>query len=63
VTNFTSPQLNIATQVPIRRIEARSGLSFGRLANVDPLTGEEEGLDDGELPLLPLLSFGQIRFV
>ena len=42
---FTSPQLGIATQVPIRSIEARSGISFGKLAAVDPLAGEEESLD------------------
>ena len=40
---FTSPQLKIATQVSIRSIEARSGISFGRLASVDPLAGSEEG--------------------
>lgn len=58
---FTSPQLKIATQVPIRSIEARSGLNFGRLASVDPLAGQEEGLSAGER--LPLMALGQIRFV
>ena len=29
---FTSPQLGIATQVPIRSIEERAGIRFGRLA-------------------------------
>ena len=46
---FTSPQLGIATQVPIRSLEARSGISFGKLAAVDPLAGEEESLT-GSLP-------------
>jgi endonuclease G len=59
---FTSPQLNVATQVSIRSIEARSGLSFGNLASVDPLAGSDEGLgDDGPRP--PLQALEQIRFV
>lgn len=58
---FTSPQLHVATQVPIRSIERRSGLSFGKLASVDPLAGSEEGLGDG--PRVPLQAFEQIRFV
>lgn len=58
---FTSPQLKVATQVPIRSIEARSGLQFGRLASVDPLAGQEEGVSAGER--LPLMALGQIRFV
>lgn len=59
---FTSPQLNVATQVSIRSIEARSGLSFGNLASIDPLTGSDEGLgDDGPRP--PLHALEQIRFV
>ena len=58
---FTSPQLGIATQVPIRSIEARSGISFGKLAAVDPLAGEEESLT-GVAPR-QLLFLEQIRFV
>lgn len=58
---FTSPQLCIATQVPIRSIEARSGIGFGELAAVDPLAGEEESLT-GVAPM-PLLALEQIRFV
>ena len=58
---FTSPQLGIATQVPIRSLEARSGISFGKLAAVDPLAGEEESLT-GVAPT-PLLVLEQIRFV
>src|SRR5262249_19846448 len=58
---FTSPQLGIATQVPIRSVEARSGISFGKLAAVDPLAGEEESLT-GVAPK-PLLFLEQIRFV
>lgn len=57
---FTSPQLNIATQVPIRSIEAKSGLAFGKLASVDPLAGIHEGLGDADG--LPLISLEQIRF-
>lgn len=56
---FTSPQLKIATQVPIRSIEARSGIHFGRLASVDPLAGEEESLTGARQPLM---SLDQIRF-
>jgi endonuclease G len=40
---FTSPQLKVATQVSIRSIEARSGISFGKLASVDPLAGPRKG--------------------
>jgi endonuclease G len=59
---FTSPQLHVATQVPIRSIEARSGISFGNLASVDPLAGSDEGLgDDGTRA--PLGALEQIRFV
>jgi endonuclease G len=59
---FTSPQLGIATQVPIQSIEARSGLGFGRLASFDPLAGAGEGLG-GNSAAIQLLSFEQIRFV
>jgi endonuclease G len=58
---FTSQQLNLATQVPIRTIEARSGLSFGRLASLDPLAGSEEGIDGGLRT--PLQALEQIVFV
>jgi endonuclease G len=58
---FTSPQLGIATQLPIRSIETRSGISFGKLAAIDPLAGEEESLT-GIAPM-PLLALEQIRFV
>src|SRR5262249_61031094 len=58
---FTSPQLGIATQVPIPSIESRSGITFGQLAGVDPLAGEEESLT-GVAPK-PLLVLEQIRFV
>jgi endonuclease G, mitochondrial len=58
---FTSPQRNVATQVSIRSIEARSGISFGRLASIDPLAGRDEGLDDGPTGVL-LEALEQIRF-
>jgi endonuclease G, mitochondrial len=57
---FASPQLKVATQVSIRSIEARSGLHFGRLASMDPLAGQEEGLSAGDR--VPLMSFEQIKF-
>ena len=57
---FTSPQLGTATQVAIRTIEARSGLDFGKLAALDPLSGDEESVSGGARPLLAL---EQIRFV
>jgi endonuclease G, mitochondrial len=42
--------------------EARSGISFGRLASVDPLAGSNEGLGDvGPRP--PLEALEQIQFV
>jgi len=56
---FTSPQLHVATQVPIRSIEARSGISFGKLVGLDPLAGEEESVAAAG----PLLALEQIRFV
>jgi endonuclease G len=58
---FISPQLHVATQVPIRSIQSRAGISFGPLASVDPLSGSEEGLDDGVR--VPLQALEQIRFV
>ena len=58
---FVSTQLNVATQVPIRSIEARAGVNFGQLAVVDPLASTEEAVDEGEARK-PLLSFDQIRF-
>jgi endonuclease G len=58
---FTSPQLSVATQVPIRSIEAKSGLSFGRLASVDPLARATEALAT-DSPA-PLVSLEQIRFL
>lgn len=57
---FTSPQLNVATQVPIRSIEAKSGIVFDTLAAVDPLAEEEEGPSAGPRP--PLGTLEQIRF-
>ncbi len=52
---FQSTQLNMATQVPIRTIEARSGMAFNRLAAADPLAGAEEGVHaDSERRLLTL---------
>jgi endonuclease G len=59
---FQSPQLGIATQAPIRAIESKSGLSFGRLASIDPLVGESEGVGDIG-PAMPLFALEQIRFV
>lgn len=58
---FTSPQLRVATQVPIRSIETRGGISFGKLASVDPLAGSDEGFGDG--PRMPLGALEQIRFI
>jgi endonuclease G, mitochondrial len=59
---FTSPQLQVATQVSIRSIEARSGIGFGSLASADPLAGSDEGLGD-DAPRAPLQALEQIRFV
>jgi endonuclease G len=59
---FTSPQLNVATQVSIRSIEAHSGLSFGRLALIDPLAEEQERVG-GDAAREPLLALEEIRFV
>lgn len=59
---FTSPQLGIATQVPISGIERRSGLRFGNLAGIDPLGSGNEGRS-GEESRAPLLAMEQIRFL
>jgi len=59
---FTSPQLQVATQVPIATIEARAGVSFGRLASLDPLAAFEEGLGDDGM-WAPLQALEQIRCV
>jgi endonuclease G, mitochondrial len=58
---FQSPQLNIATQVPIASIERRSGLSFGDLAAIDPLAGEDEAV--GGAQPLALQTVEEICFV
>jgi endonuclease G, mitochondrial len=57
---FDSPQLEVATQVPISAIEERAGIDFGRLVEVDPLAGSTEAA--AETPA-PLLAFDQIRFL
>jgi endonuclease G len=56
---FVSPQLAIATQVPIRAIGARGGLDFGSLADFDPLGSSEEAI--AAVPA-PLNALSQIRF-
>lgn len=56
--DFVSPQLNTSTQVSIASIEARAGISFDGLADVDPLSNE--GV---ESPVKPLLYPEQIRFI
>jgi endonuclease G, mitochondrial len=56
--DFVSPQLNVSTQVPISTIETRAGISFGGLADLDPLANEGP-----EATMAPLLFPGQIRFI
>jgi endonuclease G len=56
--DFVSPQLNVSTQVAISTIEARAGISFDGLADVDPLSSEGVGE-----PTRPLLFPEQIRFI
>ncbi len=55
---FVSPQLGIATQVPIRGIAVRSALGFGNLPDFDPLGSGEEAL----VTPPPLTALSQIRF-
>ena len=57
---FQSPQLGTATQVSIASIEQKAGLSFGGLADADPLAADQEAVDGG--PPAPLLALEQIRF-
>lgn len=59
---FTSPQLGTATQVPILTIAERSGISFGNLADFDPLSLGDE-LNNARMTQLPLASIEQIRFI
>ena len=56
---FQSPQLAIATQVSLREIEQRAGLSFGTLAEHDPKSGGIEAIEVAG----PLLAMEQIRFI
>jgi endonuclease G len=56
---FTSPQLQVAAQVPIAAIEARAGVSFGQLASLDPLASEEAAFGEGGVLLQAL---EQIKF-
>ncbi|ANL87881.1 DNA/RNA non-specific endonuclease [Rhizobium phaseoli] len=56
---FRSPQMGTAVQVPIHRIQMRSGLDFGALVDADPLT-EEESIPNSTYP--PLLALQQVRF-
>jgi endonuclease G len=56
--DFVSPQLNMSTQVAISTIEAKAGISFGDLADFDPMS--QEG---AEVPRSPLLYSEQIRFI
>jgi endonuclease G len=59
---FTSPQLGTATQVPIRTIESRAGIRFGKLGVLDPLASEEESMfEGGTRP--PLFALEQIMFL
>ena len=52
---FESTRLKVAAQVPIRWIEARTGISFGALRDVDPFASNEEGVEDDDGPLLQTL--------
>jgi endonuclease G len=56
--DFVSPQLNMSTQVAISTIESRAGISFGDLADFDPLA--QEGVEE---PRRPLIYPEQIRFM
>ena len=60
---FTSPQLGIATQVPISSIERQSGISFGPLADLDPLAADDEGLVEAGARPAPLEALTQVRFL
>lgn len=58
--DFTSSHTSEAAQVSIRSIEAEAGLSFGGLAEIDPL-GQRESLS-GATARTPLLSSLQIQY-
>jgi endonuclease G len=59
---FVSPQLGIATQVPVAAIARRSGISLGNLAKHDPLADAGE-VSEGRGQARPLVAMSQIRFV
>jgi endonuclease G len=58
---FDSRQLGVATQVTIKSIERRSGLTFGPLVDLDPLVNEDEAVEM-EGPRAALSRLEQIRF-
>ena len=58
---FVSPQLGVATQVPLAQIARRSGISFGNLPEHDPLDGAGE-VSEASGALRPLLTVEDIRF-
>lgn len=58
---FKSPQLGTATQVSIRSIEKRSGLSFNGLADADPFESEQESIAP-KRPSSPLGILEKIQF-
>lgn len=49
-------------QVPIRKIEHLTGLSFGNLAGHDPLNDVNESFEGPDMPDKPLASVREIRF-
>jgi endonuclease G len=58
---FVSPQLGIATQVPLRRIADRSGIWFGDLPDHDPMATATESRGAAGEPA-PLMQLEQVRF-
>lgn len=56
--DFVSSHVNRSSQVTIASIESRAGLSFGRLADIDPLAKADEAIDVA----MPLERLEEIRF-
>jgi endonuclease G, mitochondrial len=49
-------------QLPIKKIEKLTGLSFGNLSNHDPMNDSTESLEGPDMPDKPLASLNEIRF-
>lgn len=59
--DFVSSHTGVTSQVSIKEIERESGIDFGPLADLDPLSAEEESVGLGRAER-PILAASQIRY-